>query len=158
MFADTTMTRDLVVLLFWKDSSGRIVILEATDRPPCGPPSDLAALGDEALRWVSRDNRPLVLDNGIGMPGRMQDVLDKTGLWSAAIFPITHSESPIGALVLGCRTGPSPFTFLEPPALAVLGHLLSRAVDRLCLTRRWANEQADQSTNAGVSDLMEATR
>ncbi len=143
MFADTTMTRDLVVLLFWKDSSGRSVMLEATDRPPCGPSAALTTLGDEALRWVFRHNRPLVLDNGIGILGQMQAVLDKAGLRSAAILPLTSKDCPIGAFVLGCRTSPAPFVFMEPSCMTVLGQLLSGAFERLCLLDwRRSSEQA----------------
>lgn len=143
MFADTTIAKDLVVLLFWKDPSGRSVMLEATDRPPCEPSSALAALGDEAIHWVFRHNRPLVLDNGVGILGPMQVVLGKTGLRSAAILPLTNKECPIGAFVLGCRTSPAPFVFMEPSSLAVLGQLLSGAFERLCfLDWRRASEQA----------------
>lgn len=144
MFVDTTMTHDLVALLFWKDPSGRNVMLEATDRPPCRPSSAIAVLGDEALRWVFRHNRPLVLDNGVGILGRMQATLDKAGLRSAAILPLTNKECPVGAIVLGCRTGPAPFVFMEPSSLSVLGQLLSNAFERLCLLDwRRSNEQAD---------------
>jgi bacterioferritin-associated ferredoxin len=83
------------------------------------------------LHWVHRHNRPLVLDNGVGILGGMQEMLDKTGMRSAAIFPLSHRGRPVGALVLGRKTGPSPFVFVDLTLVTLFGHLLSTTFERL---------------------------
>jgi len=149
LLADETEPQDLVALLFWKDPAGRSSVLAATGLPTNEPSPAISALGDAALHWVHRHNRPMVLDNGVGILGRMQAALDKAGLRSAAIFPLSHRGHPVGALVLGRRTGPSPFVFVDLILVTLFGHLLSTAFERLRLFE-WmqtnvASWQADPS-------------
>jgi hypothetical protein len=128
-------------------------VLAATGLPAQEPSAAVGIFGDAVLRWVLRHNRPLVLDNGVGVLGRLQEVLDGAGLRSAAIFPLTHRGDPPGALVLGRRTGPSPFVFVDLALVTLFGHLLSAAFERLGLFE-WmqanaAGRQADPCREAG---------
>lgn len=124
-------TQDFVALLLLRDSTGPSTIVETTQGSVHHPSSAMAALKAEAIRWVSQHNRPLVLDNGIGILSRMQGVLDKAGLYSVAILPLTSGSSPIGAIVFGCRTGPTPFVAMDLPSVTLVGRLLSDAFEQL---------------------------
>ena len=146
MFADTDTGKNFVALLLLKNATLRSTVVETTGCLSGQPSTALAALGDEAIRWVSQHNRPLVLDNGVGILSRMQGILDKAGLHSAAILPLTSLECPIGAVVFGCRTGLAPFATMDVPSLTLLGHLLSNALEQLHLFERKRAIEAIEST------------
>lgn len=143
LLADETEPQDLVALLFWRNPTGRGNVLGATSLSTREPSPAIATLGDEVLRWVHQHNRPLVLDNSVGILGRIQAMLDKAGLRSAAIFPLSHREHPMGALVLGRKTGPSPFVFVDLTLVTLFGHLLSATFERLHLFERVEEIVAD---------------
>jgi hypothetical protein len=153
MLADECESEDLAAFLLWTDPVGQNMVLAATGLPAQEPSAAVGIFGDEVLRWVLRHNRPLVLDNGVGVLGRLQELLDRACLRSAAIFPLTHRRDPAGALVLGRRTGPSPFVFVDLALVTLFGHLLSITFERLGLFE-WmqanaAGRQADPCREAG---------
>jgi hypothetical protein len=150
MFTNISKTQDLVALLLFRDASGRSTIVETPQCPARHPSPTLAALGNEAIRWVFQHNRPLVLDNGVGILSRMQGVLDKAGLQSAAILPLTSRECPIGVVVIGSRIGPTPFAAMDPPSMTLLGHLLSDTFEQLRLFKvKRANESGQPNDSPG---------
>lgn len=133
LLADEADASDLVTLLLWTDPAGRATVLAATGLAAPEPTEAMIRFGNKTMRWVHEHHRPLVLDNGVGVLGRMQAALDRAGMRSAAVFPLSHRENPVGALVLGRRTGPSPFVFVDLTLVTLFGHLLSTTFERLRL-------------------------
>ena len=142
LLADDIETQDLVTLLLGTDPAGQHIVLAATGLAPHESTDTMIHLGDEVLRWVHQHNRPLVLETRSPHPPEMEEggalepmqaALEQAGLWSAAIFPLPHRGRPVGALVLGRRTGPSPFVFVDLTLAALFGSLLAGAFERLRL-------------------------
>jgi hypothetical protein len=128
LLLDDAEPDDWTTLLFWRApiaSYGRRLSFDLRRSPA------LLMLRDEVLRWVTEQNRPLVLDTGVGILGRTETALAEAGLCSAAIFPLAHQGSPIGALLLGRRRGPSPFAFLDVALVTLFGTLVNGIFDSL---------------------------
>src|SRR6266536_5355275 len=87
LLGDDCDTQDLVTFLLWTDPAGKNTVLATTGIPSEHTFPDLAEFKDDVLRWVHEQNRPLILDNSLGVLGRMQTSLDAIGLRSASIFP-----------------------------------------------------------------------
>jgi hypothetical protein len=140
LLLDDAESDDWTTQLFWRTPItpyGKRLSFDTGSSPA------LLMLRDEVLRWVTEQNRPFVLDNNVGSLGAMHRALAEAGLCSAAMFPLAHQGSPIGALLLERRRGPSPFAFLDLAVVTLFGTLVNGIFDSLEL---FPQRRAKQST------------